>query len=129
MLMRWQHRVTWVNGNEIESSCLGHVVEDMLASRDPGWVISLSEGVLLRRIAKLPRVVLVLIIAKCLEDALHGFIADGLLVLFVDGLPGHADSHSFWGGGVFNPMILKFEIGFLGVLGKPENRRPAEKKF
>ena len=40
-----------------------------------------------------------LIIAKCLEDALHGFIADGLLGLFVDGLPGHADSHSFWGEG------------------------------
>ena len=46
----------------------------------------------------MPKVVLVLIIAKCLEDALHGFIADGLLGLFVDGLPGHADSHSFWGG-------------------------------
>ena len=40
-----------------------------------------------------------LIIAKCLEDALHGFIADGLLGLFVGGLPGHADSHSFWGEG------------------------------
>ena len=30
---------------------------------------------------------------------------------------------------VFNPMALKFEIGFLGVLRKPENRKPAEKKI
>ena len=30
---------------------------------------------------------------------------------------------------VFNPMALKFEIGFLGVLGKPENRRPAGEKI
>ena len=30
---------------------------------------------------------------------------------------------------VFNPMALKFEIGFLGVLGKLENQRLDEKKF
>ena len=30
---------------------------------------------------------------------------------------------------VFNPMAFKFEIGFLGVLGKPENRRPAGEKI
>ena len=84
-----------MQGDEIPSSCPGHVVKDMLGSLDPGWIISLCEAILLRRIAILPKVVLVLIIAKCLEDALHGFIADGLLGLFVGGLPGHADSHSF----------------------------------
>ena len=47
-----------------------------------------------------------LIIAKCLEDALRGFIADGLLGLFVDDLPGHADSHSFWGVG---QMLLSMQ--------------------
>ena len=71
----------------------------MLGSLDPGWIISLCEAILLRRIAILPTVALLLIIAKCLEDAMHGFIDDGLLGLFVDGFPWHADSPSFWGGG------------------------------
>ena len=71
----------------------------MLGSLDPGWKILLGEAILLRRVAILPRVVLMLIITQSFEDALNGGIADGLLGFFVDGLPGHADSHSFWGGG------------------------------
>ena len=95
---QWRNR-WWLQGDEIPSSCPGHVAKDMLGSPDPGWEILLSEAILLRRVAILPAVVLILIIAQSLEDALNGGIADGLLGFFVDGLPGHADSHSFWGGG------------------------------
>ena len=86
MLLRWQHGVAWVNGNEIPSSILSHVAKDVLGEPDPGWIIALSEAILLNSIAIVPQVVLVLIIAMRLEDALHAFIADGLLGLFVDGL-------------------------------------------
>ena len=87
MLLRWQHGETGVDGNEVPSSCLGHVAKDMLGKVDPGWIIALSEAILLNSIAIVPQVVLVLIIAMRLEDALHAFIADGLLGLFVGGLP------------------------------------------
>ena len=70
-----------------------------MVSPDAGWKILLSVSILLRRIVILPKVVLWLIKTQNFEDVLHGFIADGLLGCSLDGLPGHADSHSFWGGG------------------------------
>ena len=108
---QWRNR-WWLQGDEIPSSCPGHVVKDMLGSLDPGWIISLCEAILLRRIAILPTVALLLIIAKCLEDAMNGFIADGLLGLFVDGFPWHADSPSFWGGGQQPPLQPHGLVGY-----------------